>query len=135
MTRRNALALLGLIVLVALVAAGATAGATAYFAAQYRQKNNGCQPTNVRHVVTIQDGLVTPQHTDAQRCDLLTITNQDGTERLIAFGRHTDHVPYDGISERYLALGESLTVTLDQTGQFLFHDHLHDQVQGAFTVK
>lgn len=95
----------------------------------------GCSNHSINHKVVILDDKVSPSHTIAQKCDTLTITNQDSTERLIAFGRHDDHVPYDSVSERLLQKNESFTVTLEQAGNFRFHDHEHDEVQGTFTVK
>lgn len=86
------------------------------------------------HSVTIQDGRVTPRATTAQLCDSLTITNLDKSPRLIAFGQHDHHEPYNGVAEKLLAQGQSLTVQLDQAGNFRFHDHLDDTVQGTFSV-
>ncbi len=86
------------------------------------------------HVVTIQNSVVTPSHTAAFLCDTLTITNLDDITRAIAFGPHENHVAYDGVSERIVAFGQSLKVTLVQAGNFRFHDHIHDEVQGTFTV-
>lgn len=86
------------------------------------------------HQVIIQNNKVIPVNTVAQLCDSLTITNLDDKERLVAFGLHEHHVPYDGITEKTLIQGQSLTVTLVQAGHFRFHDHWHDEVQGTFTV-
>lgn len=90
---------------------------------------------HVDHKVIIQAGIVQPHQTTAHLCDKLTITNLDASERLIAFGLHENHQPYGGIEERLVAKGQSLTVTLDKTGNFRFHDHLHDEVQGTFSVR
>ena len=86
------------------------------------------------HVVTIQGGQVNPAHTDAKLCESLTIKNLDKQSRLMAFGPHEEHVPYNGIAERLLGQGESFTVTLNQAGSFRFHDHLDDEAQGTFSV-
>lgn len=86
------------------------------------------------HVVTVQNNTVVPDHVAAPRCDRLTIVNKDDVTRLMAFGPHDRHTAYDGVTERLLMKGQSLTVTLDQTGNFRFHDHLDDAVQGTFTV-
>lgn len=90
-------------------------------------------PSTVVHTVVIHDAML-PQHTTAKLCDKLTIANEDNQLRLVAFGVHEHHTPYDGITEELLAKGQSLTVTLNQAGTFLFHDHLEDQVNGTFTV-
>jgi hypothetical protein len=86
------------------------------------------------HQVVIKNNKVIPVNTVAPRCDSLTITNLDDKERLVAFGLHEHHVPYDGITEKILIQSQSLTVTLVQAGHFRFHDHWHDEVQGTFTV-
>ncbi len=67
-------------------------------------------------------------------CDTLTITNDDTVSREIAFGLHEHHEPYNGVTERVLGKGQSFTVTMDALGSFRWHDHIHDEVQGYFTV-
>ncbi len=128
------------IVLAILILTAATAGfvvwlTTLYFNQQYTNEHEGCQPTSVNHKVVIQNDQATPTHTVGSRCDTLTITNLDDENRLMAFGQHSNHVHYDGVEEKLLTKGQSLTVTLVQTGTFLFHDHEHDEVQGTFTVQ
>lgn len=93
-----------------------------------------CKSTGQNHTVTIQNDTVSPSHTNATACDTLTIINDDGT-RLLAFGQHDRHVAYDGVREREVAQGQNLTVTLNQKGNFLFHDHDQEDVSGTFTVK
>jgi hypothetical protein len=90
--------------------------------------------TGVNHRVVIQNDTVTPGNTQAALCDTLTITDLDGKPRLIAFGPHEDHVAYDGVEEKMLSKGQSLTVTLVQAGSFRFHDHTQDEIQGTFSV-
>jgi hypothetical protein len=91
-----------------------------------------CQTANAPRTVLVQHSKMTPQHTTAHLCDKLTITSEDNTDRLIAFGEHDHHTPYDGVTEKLLLQG--LTITLNQAGTFTFHDHLHDEVTGSFTV-
>jgi hypothetical protein len=90
--------------------------------------------TGTLHQVTISQAKLSQAHTTAQLCDRLEITNQDSKSRLVAFGKHEHHVTYDGVEERLLKQGEHLTITLDQVGDFTFHDHFQDEVQGFFTV-
>lgn len=93
-----------------------------------------CQGQHSVHKVIIRDDKVLPQHTDGKRCDTLVITNLDDKDRIMAFGPHEDHVAYDGVSERYLSQNGTFKVTLVQPGNFRFHDHTDDVVQGTFTV-
>lgn len=93
-----------------------------------------CKTTGAAHTITIANGTVSPQHTDAALCDTLTIISRDNRIRLMAFGVHDDHQPYDGVGEKTLEQGQGFTVTLDQAGTFTFHDHLEDSVEGTFTV-
>lgn len=97
---------------------------------------NGCQGTTkpVARKVVIQDGKVSEDHINGRLCDTLSITNEDTASREIAFGLHDHHEPYDGVTERVLGKGESFTITLNQAGSFRWHDHIHDEVQGFFTV-
>jgi hypothetical protein len=86
------------------------------------------------HRVIIRNDKVSPAHTEAHKCDSLAIVNLDDKQRLMAFGRHEDHISYDGVSERLLSKGQELKVTLISKGTYLFHDHAQAAVQGTFTV-
>ena len=86
------------------------------------------------HSVMIMDNKAYPQTTKAKLCDTLTITNMDNKTRIVAFGPHEDHVPYDGVTEKILHVGDAFTVTLNQAGSFHFHDHLNDDADGYFNV-
>ena len=94
-----------------------------------------CKQKNINHIVTIQNGKVSPEHTDGRLCDTLTIKNHDNVTRFMAFGQHDHHQSYDGVSKDTLNQNESFTITMDQTGEFMFHDHAHDEVEGTFTVQ
>jgi plastocyanin len=93
-----------------------------------------CSGKHPNHLVIIKGDKATPQHTAAPRCDSLTISNEDNEIRLIAFGPHEHHVAYDGVTERALGPNQSLTITLNAAGTYNFHDHLHDEMTGEFTV-
>lgn len=129
MNRRTAVitAVLIVVVIGGALLVGLSAGKTAA---------DGCKPGTkiVAYHVTIQSGKAAPVNIAGHRCDTLTITNEDEVAREIAFGPHENHIPYDGVAERVLNKGQSLTVTLNQTGSFHWHDHLHDEVEGFFTV-
>jgi hypothetical protein len=93
-----------------------------------------CQNKGTSHQVVIENNAAVPGHTSAALCDTLTISNEDSRQRLMAFGAHDDHVPYDGVTEKSLNTGQSFTITLNQTGTYYFHDHIGDTAQGDFTV-
>jgi len=93
-----------------------------------------CAHYGAAHTATVHGNSIMPAHTAAKLCDTLTITNADDQIRLMAFGPHDDHQPYDGVTERTLAQDQSLTVVLNQAGTFTFHDHLDDAAVGTFTV-
>jgi hypothetical protein len=93
-----------------------------------------CAETGSSHAVTIHDGVVSPLHTRAKLCDKLMIMNADAEVRLLAFGRHSHHQPYDGVGEHTLTRNQRLTVVLNQAGTYTFHDHINDMVVGMFTV-
>jgi hypothetical protein len=84
--------------------------------------------------VTISDGNVSNDDIVGKLCDKITFTNKDKITREIAFGPHDDHVPYDGIGEKFLNKSQSFTIILNQTGKFHWHDHEHDEIEGYFTV-
>lgn len=93
-----------------------------------------CQEQYTNHQVIIKDGQVSPLHTYANKCDTLTFINQDNAPREISFGAHPAHQTYAGESDIIARQGRGETITLSQSGTYLFHDHLHAQTAGYFTV-
>jgi len=102
-----------------------------------RATGENCQTSRkvTAYKVTIVGSKVSDDHIQGRLCDTLTFTNEDVVIREVAFGPHEHHVPYDGVADRVLGKGQSLTITLNQAGSFHWHDHLHDEVEGYFTVK
>lgn len=94
-----------------------------------------CTGRGSQHTVIIHNGSVSDSGVQAHRCDTLVFRNTDHVTREIGFGPHDTHMPYDGVSERFLNKGESFTVTLNTTGTYHWHDHLHDDISGLFTVE
>ncbi len=127
----------GFIVVAALVLAGAWK-----LSGQFEHKQDiankptiaKCAQKGQQHIVILKNDKATPSHTDGKLCDTLKITNEDATGRLVAFGQHDHHQPYDGVTEQGLEKEQSLTVTMNKTGTFEFHDHIGDIVKGNFTV-
>lgn len=122
-----------------IVAAGVIIG-TLYISNRYIKDDNkkptvyDCPNKGSYHIVEVLNNSSAPNHTDAKLCDVLIITNKDNRVRQMAFGQHDEHQTYDGITEKILQKDESLTVTLNQLGTYLFHDHIGDVARGNFTV-
>ena len=135
MTRAK-IAVAGVVTLVGggLLVAAAFMLATKALGAEPKPAATICGTTHNEYIVAIHNDQLSINDIHAQLCDKLTIVNTDRTLRLIAFGEHDNHQPYDGITERVLSQGQSLSVTLNQAGSFTFHDHIHDDVKGTFTV-
>lgn len=85
-------------------------------------------------MVHIHDGKVSNVDVKGRLCDKITFMNEDAVTREVGFGSHDEHQPYDGVGEKVLNIDSSFTITLNQTGKFHWHDHLHDEVEGYFTV-
>lgn len=98
-------------------------------------ETGACTENKESHIVTIGAGIVTPAHIQAQRCDTLTFINKDGQQRMMAFGSHPNHDGYGGIYEVVVDAGDSETITLNEPGNYMFHDHLEPGVSGHFTVE
>lgn len=130
--KRFAFIVLGILV-VALAAGGVWFGAKQYLSSNAAAKPI-CSGQHLDHLVTITDNKLSTAYLEGKLCDTLTIRNNDNTLRLMAFGPHDKHQPYDGITEEVLTKGQSLHVTLNQLGTFSFHDHIHDELVTYFTV-
>lgn len=108
------------------------------FIAQSQQADDtaNCNGINGRaHYAVIENDRVSPSSINANSCDTLTITNQDDKLRNMAFGQHEQHTAYDGVLEEIILQGQSVTVTLNKSGEFSFHDHHQEEVSGMFVVE
>lgn len=98
------------------------------------QKTGACQHRGANHKVTIINGSVGPMHIDARLCDTITFVNEDDQPREIAFGAHPAHDSYGGQTEVPLRKGRNKSITLNQLGYYLYHDHLDPVANGSFRV-
>ena len=98
------------------------------------QKTGACVGPYVLHKVTIQNGVANPSHIDAHKCDRIEFIDDDSGIRDIAFGHHPNHEVYGGVEDLMISKEQNQTLILDELGSHLFHDHLHEQTNGDFTV-
>lgn len=98
------------------------------------QKTGACKELKDNHIVTISGGKVSPIQTQAQLCDTLTFINEDNKKREITFGSHPNHDAYGGMYEVLVSKGRPETITLNETGDYIFHDHLDPTTVGQFSV-
>lgn len=94
-----------------------------------------CKELRAGHIVTISNGQASPAQIQAKRCDILTFINYDEQNREMAFGAHPNHDGYGGMFEVKLDGDHPETITLNQAGEFMFHDHLDPTVYGYFSVE
>jgi cytochrome o ubiquinol oxidase operon protein cyoD len=98
------------------------------------EKTGACANIGINHQVIIQNGLVSPLHTEAHLCDSLTFINQDDTVRDIAFGSYPHHEVYGGETGSAVHKAHPETITLNQSGSHLFYDYSHPETAGYFVV-
>jgi cytochrome o ubiquinol oxidase subunit IV len=97
-------------------------------------KTGACQEVHLNHQVTINAGKVSPTATSARLCDTLTLVNQDDATRAIVFGVYPQQQSYGGQSELSVHKNYPKTITLNQSGTYVFYDSLYPNVTGSFTV-
>lgn len=130
-------------VLTILLLTGGLLVSVGYFANKYldnkttvsRSEKINCNSKGVNHKFEIRNSVFMPSRINAKLCDSLTITNRDDKIREIAFGNHSQHIAYDGVFEKTLAINDKFTVTLNQIGSFKIHDHFQDETQAYFVVE
>ncbi len=98
------------------------------------KKTGACEQTYTNHQVIINGSTLSPQHIDAHLCDTLTFIAQDNAVHQIGFGSHPKHTDYSGEDDLLVRKGHNYTITLNQSGAYNFHDHLHPDLVGSFTV-
>lgn len=99
------------------------------------KKTGACQEIKANHRVIIRDDTATPNFTSARLCDTLTFISEDKVVHEIAFGTHPGHEAYGGDSEEIVLNGRPKTITLNEAGHYVFHDHLHPAITGQFSVE
>jgi cytochrome o ubiquinol oxidase operon protein cyoD len=99
------------------------------------KQTGACEGQHDNHQVMITDGAVYPSHTEAKQCDTLTFMNRDSKTIVIGFGEHPNHTAYAGEGDLHIRDGQNKTITLSEIGTYDFHDHLHEQTAGNFTVR
>lgn len=102
--------------------------------AQIGGKETGaCNELRKSHVVTISDGVATPNSIQTDRCDTLSFVNQDGVTYEISFSTYSDDVSYGGMDKVVIGSGKSETITLNESGDFTFSDRSAG-LRGSFFV-
>lgn len=94
----------------------------------------GCPKAGENHTLRLNDDRFDKERLTVQKCDTLTISNDDGRSYQLAFGVHDKHVDYPGYDAAALAPHESITINMIQTGTFEFHDHFRDQAHTVLTI-
>lgn len=86
--------------------------------------------------VLIQDNAVVPLHTDASLCDTLRFINKDIRLHQPDSGPHPSHDSYPELNDEVpLKQGEHFDAKLTRLGEYSFHDHLDERIEGTLTVK
>ncbi len=98
------------------------------------QATGACQEIGTHYEVIIKNYVASPRHIDARQCDTLTFINEDDQVKDMAFGEHPNHTAYAGQLDIITYNGHPETFTLSQIGTYKFHDHLHEDTNGSFTV-
>lgn len=99
------------------------------------QKTGACEALGANHQIMVEDDRITPVHTTAHRCDTLTFITGDGKTHHIMFGTLDDPKDYAGEDLLLIRKGRNKTITLTETGAWQFHNHLHPETTGRFSVE
>lgn len=99
------------------------------------ERTGACQGHYKNHKVSIIGGEILPFYTKAKLCDTLTIINENDKSHKLYFGSHDQHETYSGESDLTITSARSKTITLNQVGNYQFHDHLEPEIIGEFTVE
>jgi len=97
------------------------------------EDTGACKNLGENHKVTFSSGTITPVTTDAKLCDTITFINEDTEARDISFRAHPVKDSYAG-QEARVTNRRPKTITLNEAGSYLFHDHLDPGAVGYFTV-
>lgn len=93
-----------------------------------------CQGNKASHEVTIGT-VIRPGHIEAQRCDTIVLKSGDGAPHEIVFGLPDSPVSYGGLFDASVRSDRSKIITLNEAGDFSFHDRDNPAAIGHLTVQ
>lgn len=131
MSKQSLIAVSALFLTGFLISFGFTAGVV-YQQKIYEKKE--CGVSKKAHTVTIEKDRFKPTEIRVKRCDTLTFLNADDKLHSAVFGTHDNHVPYGDFAQEYLLPKERISLRLFQSGSYLFHDHLHEEIKGRIII-
>lgn len=97
------------------------------------RETGACQGNKDDHVVVIGENI-DARHIKASRCDTLTIKSGDGLAHELMFGSYDNPTSYGGVRELFVRNDRAKIITLNETGDFSFHDHNNPSIMSFFTV-
>lgn len=97
------------------------------------KETGACQGNKANHEILIGSGIAV-QKINAERCDTLTIRSGDGVARMLMFGTHDNPTSYGGHYELSLRSDRPKIITLNEIGDFSFHDGDNPALMGHFSV-
>ena len=98
-------------------------------------ETGACQGNNANHTVTINANGMSPGLITAKRCDTLTFKSSDGKNYMLMFGPHDDPITYGGNDAVSVRGDRAKIITLNEIGDFTFHDHNNQAITGTFSVQ
>jgi cytochrome o ubiquinol oxidase operon protein cyoD len=97
-------------------------------------QTGACQEIHTEFTVTIKNGVFSPAHVDAQKCDALVFTSVDDSSHQIAFGTQPDDLAYAGQKDISITKEHGQLLILSQPGSYQYYDYLHPDIVGSFIV-
>lgn len=94
-----------------------------------------CQGNNANHTIVFSGSAVSPRHTEASRCDTLTIVIGDGIARTVDFGTPDTPKSYGGHDSTSVRADRHKIITLNEAGSFSLYDRDNHETTATFTVK
>ena len=99
------------------------------------EETGACQGNNNNHLMTIDNGTITPAYISAKRCDTLTIYNKDSSAHTIIYGSYPSRRSYGGEDSIIVRKDMAKTITLNETGNRSFYDADNPDLSATFSVK
>lgn len=98
-------------------------------------RRDECGVSDKIHIVKIEKNAFQPASVKAKRCDKLTFYNNDDKLHGVAFGTMEKHQPYGEFAQEYLQPKERITIKLNKSGSYEFHDHLKEEIHGQISIR
>lgn len=98
-------------------------------------ETGACEGQHETHEIRINNNVVSPEYTYANKCDTLLFINEDSGSRNLVFGNYPERTIYAGEKDITTSNRRSDSLILSELGVYQFYDESSPATTGFFVVE